>query len=113
MILVRKNKARIEGNAVVLINQIELILSAYKDGLLEVGETTESAKEIILLAVENAFKYKDYYRYSTVDEQEETLENELMILLKQRALDEVSEKRTYDEIIGNVKIEEHIRRIKR
>ena len=113
MIIVKKDKTRIEGNAVVLINQIELIISAYKDGLKESGETNESAKEIILLAVENAFKYQDYYRYSTVDEQEEAIENDLMLLLKQDVLNEVSEKRTYDEIIGDVKIEEHIRRIKR
>lgn len=113
MIITRNDKVRMEGDAVVLINQIELIITAYRDGLLEVGETTESSRELILLAVENAFKYRDYYRYTTIDEQEEIMENDLMLLLKQDVLNEVPEQRNYAELIENVNIKENIRRIKR
>ena len=113
MIVCAKDKTRLEGDAIVLINQIEMILSAFKDGLQEGGETRESAKKIILLTVENAFKYQDYYRYTTVDKQEEALENELMLLLKQDVLNEVSEKRTYTDVLDNIPIKENIRRIRR
>lgn len=113
MIVSVKDKLRLEGDAIVLVNQIEMIISAFKDGLQEGGETQESAKDIILLAVENAFKYQDYYRYTTVDKQEEALENELMLLLKQDVLNEVSEKRTYMDVLDNIPIKENIRRIRR
>lgn len=113
MIISTKDKVRLEGDAVVLINQIELILTAYKNGLLEAGETNDSAKEVILQAVENAFKYKDYYRYTTVDKDEEVLENELMLYLKQDLFEETLEKRTYSDLVEKYKIKENLKRIKR
>lgn len=113
MMVALDDKIIIKGDAVVLINQIELILAAYKDGLLEAGETEESADKIILLAVENASKLKDYYRFTTVDKEEEAEENALMLILKHDILEELPEKRTYADLIGKAKIDEKARRIRR
>lgn len=113
MIIANKDKVRVEGNAIVLINQIELILTAYKNGLIESGETNESAKCIILEAVNNAFIYNDSYRYTTIDKDEETIENQIMLQLKRDCLEETKEERIYSDMIDNYILKENLKRIRR
>ena len=112
MIIANKDKVRLEGNAVTLINQIELIMTAYKNGLIESGETNESIRVILVEAMDNALKRNDYYRYTAANESEEAEENNLMLLLKEESLNEFPE-RIYTDLIEKHLIKENIKRIKK
>ena len=112
MIISFKDKVKLEGDAVVLINQIELIMTAFKNGLVESGETNESVKVILIEAVDNALKRNDYYRSSATNEKEEVEENNLMLLLKEESLNEFSE-RIYADLVENYSLKEIIKRIKK